>query len=294
MNLLMCCTPINRDATYESELRFPILASLFYRRLNPQGRVFVATTMDAKIPDWTAEYFDVIRYDFRAAPFSIMRQKFYQTFVESELFTDDTILAGCDVLFTGRPMPKLPKHKMLMSYRYNPAMPYCGDLFIARHEHKAYASQFFGELFETMRWMPQKIWDGGGDQLAQVIAAGKLPEWAFDGGSHYAPLDKSILLVPGDDWLYTPNDFFPSQKAKFTGESLGDVAGPDALLRLMDAKISVHFKGQRKAQFFLLAYLAHKNGLIDSAAITEKLGEQFLFREVFNVEQIKKEAAGAL
>lgn len=276
MNLVMACTPVGREDTFHTELHHPLLAAMFFKRMYPDGKVYVLTTEDAVIPEFYKEYFGIIRTDFRARPFALCRQLAYSQFCHSELFDDDTIFAGSDVLFTGI-IPELPEHKVVMSYRYHPAMPYCSDLVIVRHKHKEAAREYFKGVIETMAFMDKSIQAFWGDQLAIAIHVGKLYDHEYDGGMHRSHHHDEILLVSGDEYLYTPNDCFQSKKSGLVG-LLNDVKNDADLIGLMDKKIAIHFKGNRKRMFFHFAYLAYKAGYIDPYVKGLEIPEEVLFR----------------
>ena len=264
MNIVICCTPLGREHKFDSELRFPLLQSLFFKRAYPDGNVFLATTPDAKIPDSYKYFFNVCRFDFGANPFALSRQMFYGMFCRDKYFTEDTIFAGSDVLWGNKPLPELPPHKMMMSYRYHPSQPYCSDMVLVKKGHGEFAGEFFDKIVKMIAFLPRKTRIFWADQIAYAIEVGKLQDVHFDGEQHVSPRYDDLLLCPGDEFLYTPNDLFGSVKARHTHRCLNDVQNTDQLLRLMYKKYAIHFKGpQRKDWFFSLAFMAFKRGWID-------------------------------
>lgn len=291
MNLVMCCTPIDREASFERDLRFPLLASLFFRRAYPEAKVYVGTTLDAKVPEHFKQFFTVARFDFAANPFAISRQLFYASFCRGSHFTDDTVFAGMDVLWGNKPFPELEDHKMMVSYRFHPSQPYCSDLIVVRKDHGDFAATFFDNIVKMMVFLPKGVLSFWADQIAMSIGIGKLGENDFDGQIHRAPRYRDILLVPGDDYLYTPNDIFSSVRTSFvtairTGK---DVTTTEQMLKLMYSKHGIHFKGARKPWFFLLALLVYEKGWINPYAHGDHIPLKQLFDEAFVKDE--KEAA---
>lgn len=290
MNLVTCCNPLKGPEDFKQQLRFPLLAALFFRRTYPEAKVYVGTTPDADIPAIYKRYFNVVRFDFMANPFALSRQMFYASFCRGEHFTDDTVFAGSDVIFGNKPFPELPEHKAMMTYRYHPAQPYCSDLVLVRKDHADFGAEFFDSLVKMIAFLPRKVRIFWADQIAMAIGVGKLQEDQFDGKMHQAPRYKEILLAPGDDFLYTPNDIFPSEKHRCTHRPLNDVQNTNQLLRLMYKKYAIHFKGGRKDWLFALAYMAYKRGWIDPHQHGSVMHDRELFKGAF-IDQDDQAAA---
>jgi len=115
-----------------------------------------------------------------------------------------------------------------------------------------------------MQWQPREIQSSWADQISIAAVLGHLGSDDFDGSIRMAPRIPDMLLVPGDRYLYTPNDIFSSDKRKFTGSELNDFSPSMAAWSyLLENKISVHFKGNRKKGFFGLAAAAILKGRIN-------------------------------
>ena len=292
MNLLMVCTPINRESAFESELRYPLLAALLFRRTYQNANVFIGTTPDAKVPEYCRPFFKVLRFDFAANPLAMSRQMFYSSFCLSEHFTADTVMAGTDVLYGNKPFPELAAHKMLLSYRYHPSQPYCADLVVVRKDAGKFAATFFDRMVKMIAFLPKKVRFFWADQIAMAIEVGKIMDDEFDGAMHRGPRYPDILLAPSDTYLYTPNDIFASIRNEGPSFSKyrNDVQNTDQLMRLMYSKYAIHFKGSRKPWFFALAYMAWRKGWIDPYAFGMDLHPRALFNGAF-VEADEKVAA---
>lgn len=278
--LVMCCTPINRT-DYLAELRFAVLASEFFRLIYPQSRVFIGTTPDADIPEEYEQYFGVLRFPFAVAPFAVARQIFYREALKTLPSDAPIIFSGVDVLFNNCLERLVEEQDLVYSYRYHPAMPYCSDFFYVSSKGRKRGIEFQNDLLEIMSWQPKSIQDGWAEQISIAALIGHLDKIDFDGGYKVSPRCPEILLVPGDKYLYTPNDAFSSKFAEFTGGIVMDTEIKSDWERLFDSKISVHFKGNRKRQFFYFAALAYCNGRINPYRIKfsypiEKLFDGFL------------------
>lgn len=261
-HLVMCCTPLNRE-DYLAELRYAVLASEFFRYLYPNGRVSIGTTPGAAIPEEYSRFFDTLRYPFGDGPFAIQRQDFYRkTLIEVD-HDRPIIFAGVDVLFTNRLDAKLDKADIVYSYRYHPAMPYCSDFLLVTPSGRRKAIAFQDEVIQIMNWQPPVIRSSWADQISIAAAIGHLNLGEFDGRYTKSPRRPEIDLVPGDTYLYTPNDAFFSDASKYTGFVVNDVQSNQEWLELFKNKIAVHFKGNRKRQFFFFSAIGYALGRID-------------------------------
>lgn len=278
----MCCTPIGREETYLSELRFPLIASLFFKRAFPGGQVYVGTTPDAVIPDEFLFYFRPVIFDFRAMPFAISRQLFYKEFISTSTNHCDVLFTGCDVLICKMLPPGPYGNGLLMTYRNHPSMPFCSDLLLARRGSRENAGVFLSNVVRTMQWLPQEIQASWADQIALALNIGALQPCEYDGLPHYGSRIKDFVVQPGDDWLYTPNDFFSSKSSHTIGQNLNDVRSRADLLNLINSKIAIHFKGNRKHLMIELALAAFEEGYIDPYEGPLNLTPDWLFCEALN------------
>ena len=287
MNLLMCCTPIGREDRYLEELRFVLLGAIYFKKIYPDSQIFVGTTPNAVIPKSFENLINFIRFPFEKLPFALSRMKFYEEFIKSEYFIEDTYITGCDVLFCKK--PNLPNFscQLAMTYRYHRCMPYCSDLIMIKKEYQGSAQKFINNVFTTMNWMPQKIQDGYADQLSLAIEVGFLNDDQFNGETHYFPKNDNMLLLPGNDYLFTPNDFFSSIKSDSAGRLINDTPDLESLFELASTKYVIHFKGNRKNLFFIFSYLCKKNKFIDINCEEYDITDKFLFREYFELFQGK-------
>lgn len=254
--LVMCCTPINRK-DYLGELRFAVLASEFFRYLYPGAQVSIGTTPNAVVPTEYQQFFDLLEFPFEDGPFAIQRQKFYKKTIAESDPNSPLIFAGVDVLFTNRLGDRLKKTKYAYSYRYHPAMPYCSDFFFVNTTGRLEALKFQEEVIHMMNWQPPSIRSSWADQISIAAVVGHLKPEEFDGRYTKAPRFPELDLVPGDIFLYTPNDAFFSDIKRFTGDNVNDVTSHAEWLQLFSEKVSVHFKGNRKRQFFFFAALGY-------------------------------------
>ena len=278
INLLMCCTPIGRD-NYISELRYVYLAGEFFRKIYPEAEIYIGTTPNAEIPAFLKNKFIFITFPFEKYPFAIARQLFYKKFCESKYFTVDTILAGCDVIFPKKIDFSYEDNTITMTYRYHPTLPYCSDFVLINKNFKKECSDFFNKILFYMRWMPKEIQNGWADQLAIARTIGYFGDDDFDGMHRHSPIIKNIKLVPGDDYLYTPNDIFPSKKINFIRSKIMDTLTVDDYEKLLYSKVGIHFKGSRKRDFILTCYLAYLKKLIDCEDVNNFMSIENLFEE---------------
>ena len=279
MNLLMCCTPINKENIYNKELRFPYLAGEFFWKIYPQADIYIGTTPDAVIPEYLKNKFKFIAFPFEKYPFAIARQLFYKRFCESDYFTEDTILAGCDVIFPRKIDFSYEENPITMTYRYHPTMPYCSDFVLLNQKFKEECVDFFSKIIFYMKWMPKEIQSGWADQLAIARTIGYLKDDDFDGANKFSKNIENIKLVPGDDYLYTPNDVFPSTKINFTGSIIKNTSTVEDYEKLLFNKVGIHFKGNRKKDFILISYLAYLKKIIDCNNSSEFMSIEKLFEE---------------
>lgn len=287
MNLVMCCTDINHQHDYEDQLRFALFSALFFKRTYPDGQVYIATTPKAVVPAYYKQFFRVVRFDFEKELFALSRMMLYQQFIASELMTDDTAFVGSDVVFGKHPFPALEANKMTLSYRYHPSQPYCADLIVARKGEEKFATEFFDTLIKMIAYLPRKIRMFWADQIALAIEVGKLMPDDFDGKMHRSPRYPDILLAPGDDYLYTPNDIFTSLRRADTSfkTTIKDVKDTNQLQRLLFTKHAIHFKGPRKPWMITLAYLAWQKKWIDPYQFGAGPDPEQLFKGVFEQER---------
>ena len=127
-----------------------------------------------------------------------------------------------------------------------------------------------------MRWMPKEIQHGWADQLAIARTIGYLGDDEFDGTHRFS---KNIKLVPGDDYLFTPNDIFPSKKINFTRSKIKDTLTVEDYEKLLNNKVGIHFKGDRKNHFILICYLAFLKKIIHCENVSEFMSIEKLFEE---------------
>lgn len=281
MNLLMCCTPLGREDKYLQELRYVIIASIFFKELYPDGTVFVGTTMDAKIPKHLYEFFKVVRFPFEKETFALTRQVFYRDFINSPYLSDDTLITGCDVLLRKKIEIEL-HYEMAMTYRYHKTMPYCSDFLLVKKNHKNIAANFCDEVSDTMIWFPEVIQNGWADQLAIAIVMGFLEKNQHDGEIQKSPKNNKVLLLPGNNFLYTPNDFYVTKVTDNPELIEKDTPNFNSLLSHALNKTGIHFKGNRKSLFFIFAYLCKENKIINFDKYKTNMDDEFLFKEYFD------------
>lgn len=281
MNLLMCCTPLGREDRYLQELRYVILASIFFKELYPNGKVFVGTTLDAEIPQNLYDFFEPIGFPFEKSPFALGRQIFYREFIKSDYLSDDTLITGCDVIIRKK-IEIDPVFEMAMTYRYHKSMPYCSDFLYVKKDYKNTAENFCDQVSKTMTWFPKIIQDSWADQLAIAIEMGFLETCQYDGNFQKSPKINNVALLPGNDYLFTPNDFFSSNFTDNQKLIQSDTPDLNKLLSYADNKAAVHFKGKRKSLFFIFAYLCKINKIVDFEKYNIKMNDDFLFKEYFD------------
>lgn len=277
----MCCTPLGREDKYLQELRYVIIASIFFRELYPDGTVFVGTTMDAKIPNHLFDFFKVADFPFEISKFALTRQIFYREFINSPFLSDDTLISGCDVLFLKKIEIEL-HYEMAMTYRYHKTMPYCSDFLLVKKDHKNIAANFCDEVSQTIRWFPEVIQNGSADQLAIAIEMGFLEKIQHNGKIQKSPKNPNVLLLPANNFLYTPNDVFSSNITDDPELIEKDTLHFNSLLSHAHTKTGIHFKGNRKSLFFIFAYLCKINKIINFDKYNTKMDDEFLFKEYFD------------
>jgi len=258
----MCCTPIGKEDTYHLELRYAILAALFFKRSYPNSKIFVLTTPDADIPESYSSLFETIIFDFRKHPFAIARQLAYKYFLESNYFVKETIFTGCDVIFC-KPVDTIEAEASLaMTYRYHLSQPYCSDLFYVPLAKKDAGISFLNRVAERMFWMPAETQGGWADQICLAIEIGHMEDHFFNGKKQNSPRMSDFKLFPGDEYLFTPNDFFSSIKSDHAGSQIKDCTNSRDMLNLLHSKYVIHFKGARKDLMFIFAKLCEMTGHI--------------------------------
>jgi len=284
MNLLMCCTPLGREERYLKELRFVIIAALFFKKIYPEAKIFVGTTQDAKIPNNLFNLLNIIRFPFEKYNFPLARQLFYKDFISSKNFSDDTIICGCDVIFFRKIDDIYNTSKIALTYRFHRSMPYCSDFFLATKENKDFIIKFQNNVIETIKWMPQEVQNAWSEQLSIAIEVGYLSDEKYNGEINYSPnYKKEIILFPGDDYLFTPNDFFSSVNNELNGQHRLDTPDLISLKGLSKKKVGIHFKGNRKNLFFALAYMCKLENYVDIDNIFLGMSDEFLFEEYFEI-----------
>jgi hypothetical protein len=224
-----------------------------------------------------------VRFPFEKAPFALARQIFYKDFINSQYLTDDTLITGCDVIFCKEVGGLTNLCEMALTYRYHRTMPYCSDFILVKKDYKELASRFQENVIATMNWMPKEIQNGWADQLSMAIEIGFLNDSEYNGEIQNSPKIKNTLLLPGDEYLYTPNDFFSSEKNELYGVMRNDILDLDSLFSLASIKTGIHFKGNRKHLFFIFAYLCKRNNFIDFEQYKLKMTDKFLFKEFFTM-----------
>lgn len=250
VNLIMCCQVIEgRD--FAKDIRFSVVAAAFWKKIYPDGRAYVATNGVELIPKQYRKDLKILGYEFGKEFPALSRTHFMLNYIESDMFKTDTVFAGHDVLF----LKQLPEFaaKTITNYRYHPSQPYCSDLFIARD--KDYSADIIREVFHAQLGMPREIISGPGDQLAYALTLGMPEKSAFNGENFYTPRRPEVLAIPVDQYLFTPNDVFPSKY-----ESYGKLTPILTNEDIMETKTAIHFKGNRKEDFFKFAKWAVKTG----------------------------------
>lgn len=252
MKLIMTCqTMEGRD--FAKDIRFSIVAAAFWKRVYPSGRAFVATNEPKLVPAKYRSHTEIIKFT-SDKPLALARTEFMADYLGSSLMRDSapTVFAGHDVLFL-RELPEF-QAKAVTNYRFHPSQPYCSDLFIAYD--RDYSADIIREVAFTQSWMPQPIVNGAGDQLAYALIFG-MPD-TFDGLVFPTPRKPDVLAVPANQILFTPNDYFPPKR-----EDFGKLTPNPTNEELMETKIALHFKGNRKDDFFKFAKWAHDMNYVD-------------------------------
>jgi hypothetical protein len=253
MKLIMCCQLIEgRD--FQEDIKFSVVAAAFWKRIYPEGEAFVATNATDKIPYRYRQNLKIIDFRFDNFPPAFGRTVFMNSYVSSSLFDQDTVFAGHDVLFLN-PLPAFDA-KVITNYRYHPTQPYCSDLLICRD--KEYSKYLLQELCDAHGGMPRPILDGPADQLAYALTLGMPEKNQFNGKPFYAPRRSDVWVVPADKYLFTPNDFFPP-----CYQDYGKLTPNLTQEEMMEAKIAVHFKGNRKDDFFKFGQWAYGKGYVN-------------------------------
>lgn len=249
----MCCQLLP-DRDFEKDLRFSVVAAEFWKRVYPDGEVYVATNGKSKVPYQYRKNLKFIDFGFQESNIGIGRTRFMLNYVCSEMFDQDTVFTGYDVLFLN-PLP-LFKSKVITNYRYHPAEPYCSDFLVCRD--KEYSKCFLQELYGTQCSMPRPILASHADQLAYTVTLGMPEKTQFNGQPFRAPRRPEVYVVPADKYLFTPNDLYPPRYEDF-GKLTPNLTNEE----MMKTKIAVHFKGKHKKDFFKFGQWAHKKGYVD-------------------------------
>ena len=257
MKLIMCCQVID-GCDFAKDIRFSVVAAAFWKKIYPEGQAYVATNGATLIPDKYKRDLKIIAYEFDKQFPALSRTQFMLNYIESNMFQSGTVFAGHDVLFLKR-LPEFTA-KAVSNYRYHPSQPYCSDLFIARD--KGYSADIIREIFHTQMAMPRPIISGPGDQLAYALTLGMPEKSAFNGKEFFAPRRPEVLIVPADQYLFTPNDLFPP-KCEDYGKLTPNLTNEE----MMQGKTAVHFKGNRKDDFFRFGQWAHEKGYVDLSVL---------------------------
>jgi hypothetical protein len=257
MNLIMCCQVIE-GCDFAKDIQFSVVAAEFWKKIYPEGQAYVATNGLELIPTKYARDLNVIAYNFDKRFPALSRTHFMLNYIKSDMFRPDTVFAGHDVLFLKR-LPEF-KAKAISNYRYHPSQPYCSDLFIARD--KDYSAEIIQEVLRIQMGMPKPIVSGPGDQLAYALTLGMPEKSAFNGKEFFAPRRPDVLVVPADQYLFTPNDFFPPNH-----EDYGKLTPNLNNEEMMATKTAIHFKGERKEDFFKFGWWAHEKGYLDLSVL---------------------------
>ena len=254
MKLITTCQAINgRD--FAKDIRFSIIAAAFWRRVYPSGTAYVATNEPKLVPAKYRSHIEIIKFTSDKPP-ALARTQFMADYLGSNLMRDSEpiIFAGHDVLFLKALLKYPTEIKAVTNYRFHPSQPYCSDLFIAYD--RDYSAEIMREVAFTQSWMPAPIVDGAGDQLAYALTFG-MPE-TFNGFPFATPRKPDVLAVPADLILFTPNDYFPPNR-----EDFGKLTPNPTNEELLKDKIAIHFKGNRKDDFFRLAKWARDMNYVD-------------------------------
>ena len=133
-----------------------------------------------------------------------------------------------------------------------------------------------------MLWFPKVIQNGWADQLAIAIVMGFLEKNQHDGEIQKSPKNNKVLLLPGNNFLYTPNDFFVTKVTDNPELIEKDTPNFNSLLSHALNKTGIHFKGNRKSLFFIFAYLCKENKIINFDKYKTNMDDEFLFKEYFD------------
>lgn len=254
MKLIMCCQQIEgRD--FLDDLKFSYVAALFWKHTYPGCEAWVATNNAKDIPKAYRDVVKVMQFEYKGELGALARAWFMAAYAHSEAFDQDTVFTGHDVLVL-QPFP-VTDAKITISYRYHPTQPYCSDLMIIKKDQQDYARKTLVELHECMRWMPHGGTGFAADQLAWALTFGMPEQQIFNGEIITTPRRLDVTALPVDEYLFTPNDAFPSVYKNFTGQLLPPVSFLD-----MARKTALHFKGNRKNQQFEFAAWAQNQGII--------------------------------
>ncbi len=139
MRLITYTNPVaGRD--FLRDLRFSVLASVFFRRVYPETEVLLATS--GVIPNGFESFFSKIELPVGNAPLAFARALFLRNYVKSTAFDRDTVFTGHDVIFLNKiPFPQ--EFDLVCNYRFHPSQPYCSDFIFAPLHGKKSAVAFF-------------------------------------------------------------------------------------------------------------------------------------------------------
>jgi hypothetical protein len=261
MKLIMCCQVIEgRD--FEKDLRFSIVAAAFWKRVYPEGKVYVATNGIDRFPDKYKGHVKLIHFNFEKYLPAFGRTVFMNSYVASPMFDSDTVFAGHDVLFL-KQLPSVPStYKVVTNYRYHPTQPYCSDFLWVRD--KKYSIEIMQEVYDAHRWMPAPIVNGAGDQLAYTVVFGMPEKEQFKAGCGIqVPRKDNVYALPADEYLFTPCDYFTPTYDQFEKE----MTPSPSYEQMMATKTALHFKGNRKEDFFRFGQWAHENDYVDLSVL---------------------------
>jgi hypothetical protein len=261
MKLIMCCQVI-KGRNFEKDLRFSIVAAAFWKRVYPDGQVFLATNGVDQFPEKYKGHIKLIGFNFEKYPPAFGRTVFMNSYVASPMFDSDTVFAGHDVLFL-KQLPSMPStYKVITNYRYHPTQPYCSDFLWVRD--KKYSIEIMQEVYDAHRWMPAPIVDGAGDQLAYTVVFGMPEKEEFKVGRGIeVPRKENVFALPADQYLFTACDYFTQTYDQFEKE----MTPSPSYEQMMATKTALHFKGNRKEDFFRFGQWAHEQGYVDLSVL---------------------------
>ncbi|MBV2352099.1 hypothetical protein KUL97_10330 [Synechococcus sp. HK05] len=269
MRLVTYCNPLP-GSDYEADLRYVAFLALFARRVYPDIQIFCASSGD--IPDFLRPTVNLIKFPFDSMPFALARAVFLKEYVASSFFTVPTIFTGRDVLILNSLDNALAASPVVTNYRFNLAMPYCSDFIYVNpsdDDDRLKIRTLFDHFLSTHRFMPNVIMDGWADQLSWANVLGIPPYHVFNGEPFIAPRAPFVTALPADPWFLTPQDYFPSKKSDWSfdkwGQTYGEPFEETTYSTFLEIKYMLHFKGNRKEQFFEFAKWAMQKNVINPA-----------------------------